>query len=121
MELFKTSIILGVVFSLSSCYYDVAEHLYPGTACTTDNMSYQTHIVPILSNNCYICHSQAVNTGNITLEGYEELLPYINNGRLMGAIRHESGFVPMPQNASQMSECQIARIEAWIADGALNN
>lgn len=106
---------------LTGCYYDVEEVLYPAGTCKTDNMSYVTNIEPILQRNCYVCHSAAANTANITLEGYEPLLTYVTNGRLLGAIRHESGFVAMPQNASKLIECDIAKIEQWIADGAPNN
>jgi hypothetical protein len=62
-----------------------------------------------------------VNTGNITLEGHAQLLQHINSGRLLGAIRHESGFLPMPQNASKLPSCDISKIEQWILDGAPNN
>lgn len=114
-------IILSVVVVFSACYYDVEENLYPGTHCVTANLSYQTSISPILQRNCYVCHSVAANTSNVTLEGYDKLMVYVNNGKLLGAIRHDSGFKPMPQGASKLIDCDIARIEQWIADGAPNN
>jgi hypothetical protein len=104
-----------------SCYYDVEEELYPSTGCETTNLSYSLDIVPILNNNCYSCHDQASNFGNITLEGYDNVLPLATDGRLLGAIKHESGFSPMPQNAAQLVACDIEKIETWIADGAPNN
>lgn len=106
---------------MSSCYYDVEEELYPGMACDTANVSYAEDIVPILTANCYVCHSQAINTANITLEGYQNLLEYVNNGRLLGAIKHEVGFSPMPKNAPKLVECNIEKIETWINAGAPNN
>lgn len=112
---------LFLVITIGSCYYDVEEVLYPGGVCVTDNMSYQNNIEPIIDRNCYSCHSAAVNTGNITLEGYAELIKYIPNGRLLGAIRHESGFQPMPQNAGQLGSCDISKIEHWVMDGFPNN
>jgi hypothetical protein len=108
-----------VVFS--ACYYDSEESLYPATECITTGMSYQTNIAPILERNCYACHSAAVNTGNITLEGHSQLIKHVTSGRLVGAINHASGFLPMPQNASKLGSCDIAKIEQWIADGAQNN
>ncbi len=110
-----------VVLVLSSCYYDVEELLYPNSGCQTANMSYQNNIAPILERNCYVCHSAAANISGITLEGYSQLIQFVNNGRLLGAIRHESGFSPMPQNAAKLIPCDIAKIEQWIADGAPNN
>jgi len=106
---------------LSSCYYDVSEILYPAGTCNTANMSYTTDIKPILQQNCYSCHSVAVHNGNIILEGYTEMMPYVNNGHLLGTIKHQSGFAFMPQNSPQLSSCEIGKIEQWITDGAQNN
>ena len=111
---------LLVLFGLNSCYYDVEEELYPG-GCETINLSYSQDIVPILENNCLSCHNQASNFGNVTLEGYDNVLLFVTNGELLGSIKHESGFSPMPQNAAQLVECDIEKIETWIADGAPNN
>lgn len=113
-------LLIGMVF-LTSCYYDVEENLYPGNDCSTLDMSYVTNIAPILQRNCYACHSAAANTANITLEGHGELIKHVNSGRLLGAIMHEPGFKPMPQGASQLPDCDIAKIEQWVADGAPNN
>jgi len=112
--------VLGMII-LTSCYYDVEENLYPQNDCSTADMSFQTNIAPILQRNCYACHSAAANTANITLEGHSELMKHVNSGRLLGAIRHESGFTPMPQGAAKLIECDIAKIEQWVADGAPNN
>jgi hypothetical protein len=106
---------------LTSCYYDVEEVLYPPTTCTTDNMSFTADIHPILSYNCFVCHSEAANNGNVTLEGYNNVMIYVNSGQLVGAIKHQSGFTAMPQNSSPLSDCDISKIELWIAQGTLNN
>lgn len=114
-----TSLIL--LLMLGSCYYDVEEEIYPKTDCNTDNITYSMDIVAILQSNCYACHSQAANQGGITLEGYDNLKTYVDNGRFLGAIQHEAGYSPMPQGAPQLPDCQIAQIEQWILDGAPNN
>lgn len=113
--------ILFLSLLISSCYYDKEEELYPTTECLTENMSYQSDILPILQNNCFQCHDAANNFGGITLEGFDQLKIYVNNAQLIGVIKHESGFSPMPKNAAQLLECEIEKIEAWITDGALNN
>ena len=114
--------ILGAMF-LTSCYYDVEEVLYPPTNCQTSNMSLQNNIQPILDRNCYICHStvQGIYNGNVILEGYDNLKVYVDNGKLLGSIKHASGFKQMPQNAPKLGDCDIAKTEQWILDGALNN
>jgi hypothetical protein len=105
----------------SGCYYDVEEELYPDTGCRVQNMSYQADILPILTSRCYVCHSAAANNGGISLEGYASLQRYVDNGQLLGAIRHDGGFSPMPKNAPQLPACQIEQIQAWIATGAPDN
>lgn len=116
-------LLLAMVVVITSCYYDVEETLYPPTACVTDNMSYQTNIVPILERNCYSCHSTAdgPNNGNIVVEGYTELLKYVDSGQLSASINHQTGYSAMPQDAPKLGSCDIAKIDQWILDGAPNN
>ncbi|HZV71292.1 MAG TPA: hypothetical protein VFG10_17175 [Saprospiraceae bacterium] len=113
-------LLMGMVI-ISSCYYDTEEKLYPATDCVTVNMSYQANIAPILQFNCYVCHSAAVNSGNVTLDSYTEVMKQVTSGKLLGAIRHDTGFKPMPQNAPKLANCEISKIEHWISDGSLNN
>lgn len=111
--------ILGV---LNGCYYDVEEVLYPtASSCDTIDISYNTDVQPIIQSSCYTCHDQASSFGNITLEGYANIKVYADNGLLLGVIRHESGFSPMPKSGNKLLDCEIATIEKWISDGALNN
>lgn len=106
---------------VSSCYYDNEEELYPENTCKTDNMSYTNDVLPILEDNCYSCHNQASNQGGVTLEGYSNLKVYVDNGKLLGVIKHEDGFPAMPQGQPQLGQCQIAKIEGWINQGASDN
>ena len=120
----ERSIIKLMLFGLvvlSSCYYDSAENLYPSTKCVTTNMSYQTNIEPILKRNCYTCHSAAVNFGNVTLDSYSELIKHVTSGKLLGSVKHNTGFFAMPRNAPMLVDCDIAKIEQWIIDGSPNN
>ena len=112
---------LAVSFFISSCYYDNEEDLYPENTCKTEAMSYSNDVLPILEDNCYSCHDQASSQGGVTLEGYTNLKVYVDNGKLLGAIKHEPGFPAMPQGAPQLGECQIAKIEAWVDQGASDN
>ncbi|MBU3928662.1 MAG: hypothetical protein KKB74_12720 [Bacteroidetes bacterium] len=45
----------------------------------------------------------------------------VNNGSLMGAIRHESGWSPMPKNTNQLDDCTIRKLEIWVANDTPNN
>ena len=106
---------------ISSCYYDKEEELYGTTECSTDNITFSGAILKIIDDNCYACHDAANNFGGITLEGYDNLKPYVESGALLGVVKRESGYSPMPKNEPPLLECDIEKIEAWIAGGALNN
>lgn len=122
MKNFVIIIAVALFFvGVSGCYYDVEEDLYPTIECSTADMSYQNDIFPIIDNNCLGCHDAASNFGGITLEGYDLLKVYVSNNQLLGVIKHEPGFSPMPKNSAQLLECEIEKIEAWIANGAPNN
>lgn len=107
--------------SLPSCYYDVEAELYPETTCQTLNLSYSQDIVPILQNNCYRCHDQQNQLGGVLLEGHTPLLKFVNNGKLLGVIRWDTGFPTMPRDAAKIPDCNISMIETWVNDGAPNN
>lgn len=110
-----------LLLAVPSCYYNVEEDLYPDLGCDTDGVTYSGTVLPILEANCFSCHGEGINTGNVTLEGYDNLLGLVNSGRFLGAIRHDAGFTPMPQDQPQLPDCTIEKIEAWVAGGALNN
>ena len=109
-------------FSLASCYYDNEEELYPVTQCNVDSMSYVNDVIPILDNAaCFACHSEQANFGNVNLSSYDQVKKYVDDGSLIGSIKHDSGFSAMPQNANKMSPCNINKVQAWITQGAKNN
>lgn len=119
-KLLTAGFTLALLFT--GCYYDVEEELYPSIDCDTEQMSYANDILPIIQDNCYQCHRQNGNQGaGIVLEGYTNLAVYVESGQLLGVVKHQSGFSPMPKNAPQLPSCNIEKIEAWIMAGAENN
>ena len=56
--------------------------------------------------------------GQPTLEGYAKLKSYVDNGKLLGSIKHSPGFSPMPKGQAKLVDCDIEKIEAWVAAGA---
>ncbi len=121
MKVLWTIKIILLLVVLSGCYYDVEEVLYPSTGCDTLDISFNKDIVPIIEVACYACHSAEANFANITLEGYEMLSIYVANKKLIGSIKYEAGFSPMPKGAAKLLDCEIEKIESWINNGALNN
>lgn len=111
--------------------------LFPGTGCTWENeedlivetgscdtlsVSFGEDIVPILSANCYSCHSNSnapVFANGIELEDYQDVAGL--TGRIIGAVNHRDGFAPMPPGGEKLDDCSIEKIEAWINSGAPDN
>lgn len=116
-----SNILLLLAVLLGGCAYDNEQDLYPDIICDTQLATYQAVIVPIMTNYCLGCHSTDANLGEVSLEGYDNLINYVNNGRLLGSIRHQSGFSPMPKDQPKIPACDIAKIEQWIASGAKND
>jgi hypothetical protein len=116
--------ILGLLLSLmtTGCYYDKAYELIPGTEpCDTVNYAFYENVTPILDQNCVECHHTTFAAGGVNLENYDGVKQTVNNGTLLGSIRHEQGFSPMPDGAPQLDPCTIRTIELWIDDGAPDN
>lgn len=124
----KANLILAllIIVGVSSCYYDNSEELYPElqSGCDTTSVTYSTTIAPMLSSYCLGCHSNAsANSfgGGIKLENYSDVKTYVDNGKLVGAIKHLSGYSPMPKNAGKLSDCKISQLDIWVNRGAANN
>lgn len=102
-----------------SCTNDNVEELFP--IDSVSNVSYNEDVKPILELNCYACHSGSTPTAGFTLETYEDVVIYVENGKLFGAINHENGYNPMPQSAAKLPDQQIEIIKQWIEEGYPNN
>jgi len=111
-----------LVVALQACYYDNEEDLYPTVPeCDTVNVSYSQDVWPIISSNCTSCHSGGAPSGNVYLDNYDNIVIAADNGSLLGAIKHESGYSPMPKGGGMLSDCNIALIEKWVEDGTPDN
>jgi len=113
---------LSLLF-LSGCVWDNVGDLLPmEDLCDTTNISYAGDIVPLLSNNCYLCHSNA-NAPNfafgIAWEDYEDVAA--SSRLILGAIRHEEGYPAMPKNRAMLDSCLILTFEAWYNAGSPDN
>jgi len=121
----KTALILTVAF-IAGCHYNSEEKLYPENAdnCDLDNVTFSATIAPLLQANCYACHSNtnAASSGEgIRLQNYADVQVLAKNGKLMGAVKHASGFSAMPKGGNKFSNCDIGKLQKWVDDGILNN
>lgn len=92
-----------------------------GAPCDSTAFTFSATIFPLLQDACVGCHNTIRADGNVQLDTYQEILPWVENGALLKSIRHEEFYPPMPPSGSQLSDCRIQQIEQWIEAGALNN
>lgn len=92
-----------------------------GSPCDTNKFTYAADIQPIFDKYCKGCHSGASAQKGILLDTYAGASATANGGRLLGAIRHETGFVAMPYGSNKLTDCDIRKIEKWVSAGAQNN
>ena len=113
--------LIVVCFIITSCTYDSRNENEISPCITTSTVSFQINVKPILDANCIACHSTEDAAGGLNYDSYEGVQVPANNGRLLGSIKHQAGFIPMPEFAPKLSDCDINKIEMWVKQGALNN
>lgn len=118
-------ILIICFFTISSCYYDKEDLLYGNiyTPCkdSLGNISYSQHLVPLLRQYCYSCHTGNFPSGGITMGSYTNDKAIAQNGKMLGSVSYMTGYSPMPKNMPRLSNCQVATIKKWIDAGMLNN
>ncbi|MEI6172333.1 MAG: c-type cytochrome domain-containing protein [Bacteroidota bacterium] len=87
------------------------------TGCDSVNVTYTMTIDPIIQAWCIGCHSGSNPQYGLSLDTYENVVACASSGRLMGAIRHETGFYPMPKGGGNLSSCELALFQKWINIG----
>jgi hypothetical protein len=121
----KVSIALSLMLAGTIMFVACRKNSLPADngngTCVTTGMKFSTDITPILTANCYSCHSGATINGGVNLSTYAGVKAVADNGKLVGTISHAAGFKPMPDGGAKMNSCNIAKIQAWVTAGALNN
>ena len=91
-------------------------------SCLTEDMSYQSDIKSILTQNCATsgCHVGPNGIGGLDLSTYTSAQRIAMDGEMIGRIK-STGLLPIMPPDGKLSDCDIKKIESWIADGAQNN
>ena len=120
LELPMIKPLLGMLLALSlgSCYYDNKEDMY-GTSgpCDTSNVSYTTHIKPLMDQQCVGCHGATAPSAGISLHDYASVQASVNSGRFIGSVRWDVGYSPMPKGGTKWTPCQIQQLLTWYHNG----
>lgn len=114
-------LIAGFLLTIPACHYSNEEDLLLKDRCVTYDLSFSDDIAPILQNSCVSCHNTSNPSGGVELDDYDGVSIVAGNGLLSGSVNHQDGFSPMPQGMPKLDSCDIARIDAWIADGFPDN
>jgi hypothetical protein len=112
-------IICASVLVVMSC--DDEDDPEPG-ACETENLTYDNWAKDYIDGSCATagCHDAdfAANMVPFGMFDYESTKAAVGFDRIIGSIKRETGFSPMPKGGAMVSDCNISKMEAWIADGA---
>lgn len=89
-------------------------------SCLTSDLTFENSIKSILSTNCGTsgCHDGPNGNGGLDLNTYTSAQRIAADGELVGRIKNITG--PLMPPGGPLSDCDIEKIEAWIADGAPN-
>ena len=117
--LYLVILLCGII--ILQCESQNEEDLFGMIDCDTTVVTYQNSIEPILRKNCYECHAINVATAGIIVEGYDNLILRINSGRFPGAVNHRPPYTPMPKDRGKLPDCDLAKINIWLNDGAPDN
>jgi type 1 fimbria pilin len=118
-------ILIVAIASIAGCYYDSEERLYPklSSPCNDVTVTFSGTVSTILQP-CQSCHSNsnASSSGSgIKLQDYKDVMIVVSNGKLMGSIRHDNSFIPMPQTGGSLPQCEIDQLQKWIDNQTPNN
>lgn len=116
---------VSLSLTATSCYYD--EIPVEPTTPVPDVVSYKDDIQPLWDLNCTECHSSGgvepeltagVSYNVLMMDGY--VIPNNASGSQLFKTLTGDGAPLMPPSG-ELSESDIALVEKWINDGALNN
>jgi len=116
--------VAAMLLLLSGCSYSHGNDApVPCENATPALAKFDAVVMPIFEANCKRCHAAAVANrlgAGYQFDNYSDISKF-NTNQLLGAIRHEPNYVPMPVDGGKISDCDIRRIEAWVAAGKPSN
>ena len=100
----------------------------PAASCDPDSVYFVNQIQPIISSNCTMsgCHDAASHKEGVVLTTYSQIIRYVQPGnagssKLYRVMKKTGGDRMPPPPMAPISATQLALIEKWINQGALNN
>jgi uncharacterized protein YceK len=126
MKMKKTFLALVGIAILSGCYFDKEDKLYPKPStslCDTTSVTFTATVLPIMMQGCATsaCHDATSQSGGYNLTTYTGVKVAVDDGKLVGCIRQQSGFDAMPKSAAKLDDCSINKVARWVNLGAKND
>ena len=87
------------------------------TTTTAAKATYALDAAPVFNASCAGCHTAGSAIGS--LASYDNAKAFTQGGKVLKAMKHQSGAKAMPQGGAKLADDKIAKIEAWINDGYL--
>jgi hypothetical protein len=111
----KWFVLSGMIFLISSCYYDKEELLYPGgNNCSATVKKFATEVNPLIQTKCAFasdCHASGSTNSGGPLVNYDQIR------NKSGIIRHQVVTGVMPKTGSLTSD-ELKTIVCWIDSGS---
>jgi hypothetical protein len=103
--------LLSSIFLVLSCSKESND-----TPCDISNINYEGTIKALFSSCAIVgCHNSGATAGS--LANYTDAKTMGLGGKLLGALKHQASFTPMPQGAAKWNDCDISKVENWIDAG----
>ena len=110
---------LGMVLFLYNCTTNtIDEGDITDLPPIEETVTYDTDVLPIITNNCIGCHSGPNANAGLQLTSYANVRAAAEQGNLVSRINNGSN--PMPPTGILPPETRQI-IDQWIADGYLEN
>ena len=87
------------------------------SACDTVGVTYAADIKPVIDLRCIGCHNSLTRNGAVDLSTQDLVRQHAASGKLVGTMARAPGYSPMPPSGPRATDCEIAKVRAWIAGG----
>ena len=85
--------------------------------CSVEEISYKTHVQPLINGKCKSCHNNNFAYGNLNLEDYNVLKNPKVKKQIIEVIKLELGDPNLMPPNRPLDECQIQLLENWLTLG----
>jgi hypothetical protein len=85
-------------------------------SCDTNNVLYSTKVKTLLDLKCKGCHNTGSASGGVDLSTYNGAVATAQTGKLLGAVKHQTPYSPMPKGGQKLPACEIDLISIWITN-----